>query len=78
MTQRQLLIVNVLVSFLPWVFPAGISLVMLLILGLISVYAWYIQRDYDQRTAYMTLVGMTLLTTFHFFLFDQLMSALYV
>lgn len=78
MTQRQLLIVNVLVSFLPWVFPAGISLVMLLILGLISVYTWYIQRDYDQRTAYMTLVGMTLLTTFHFFLFDQLLSALYV
>jgi len=78
MTHRQLLIINALASFLPWVLPNAVSLSFLLILGAISLYLWQKDRVYDQVTAYITLGAMTLLTLIHFFLFDQMISALYI
>lgn len=78
MTHRQLLIINALASFLPWVLPNVASLSLLLILGAVSLYLWQKDRMYDQVTAYITLGAMTLLTLVHFFLFDQMISALYI
>jgi len=78
MTHRQLLVINTLASFLPWVLPNTVSLSLLLILGTVSLYLWQKDRIYDQVTAYITLGAMTLLTSVHFFLFDQMISALYI
>jgi len=78
MTHRQLLIINALASFLPWVLPNAVSLSLLLILGAVSLYLWQKDRMYDQVTAYITLGAMTLLTSAHLFLFDQMISALYI
>ncbi|MDW2886322.1 phospholipase D-like domain-containing protein [Exiguobacterium artemiae] len=77
MTNRQLLVINILASFLPWVLPPFLSLFLLLIIGLPSTYIWYKNRLIDTTLAYITLGVMTVVTIIHFFFFDQMISTGY-
>lgn len=77
MTNMQILIVNLVASFLPWVLPAPISIVILSALGIYSVYSWYKTSPHEPLFAYVALGLMTILTSIDLFLFEQYIAALY-